>query len=309
MKSIMRTVLSRRFVGVAWMVGVIGLAARAGAVGFTYMPLDEKVVAHLPKEAKAAYDKALDALDHIQYNAAMDQMQEATKAAPDSVELRFLTVKLARYQAQMSTGVEAARYLDVAIEQAKGVLAAKDVTAREKGRAENELSKLDIQRKTVEERDEARRTFGLQIAKQYAKEVYPKNSGSAEIKAFQEAVKSLTEKGAGKGTAPKVPVVPPPGTPASGDKGAAPAATGAAPPAQPGKEGPKPADGATAATAGGKPETKPEAKPEGKPEAKPEAKKESQPALEIPPPPQAPAEPAKKPETKPSDIPAGNPFK
>ncbi len=205
---------------------------------FELRPLDPNTERRLPEPAREAYRRSLAAVDRINYDDAMDAMNDAVKAAPESYELRFLAIKLAKYKGQMTTGVEATRYLEMAHEHAQAVLAMENLPSRQRQRAQFEADSTDKQRKTVEERDEARRKYGAQIVRAYAKEAYPQKSSSKEIKAFQDAIKSLTSgnasaratsaaaKALSAATAEKAGAAP-----AAATEGAAPAAEGAAAPA------------------------------------------------------------------------------
>lgn len=170
--------------------------ARSGwSLGFEYTSLDERTFNRLPEEAQEAYAAFEEAADRINYGVAMEELNAAIEAAPQNMELRFLGIKLAKYHGQMHTGVDAVKFLDMALMHAKAVLEIPNLPKRQITRAQYEIERLDKQRNTVGQRDEARRTYGLQIARQYAKEVFPQSDKSTEVKAFQDAVNQLTAGG------------------------------------------------------------------------------------------------------------------
>lgn len=173
----------------------LSAASSGWSLGFEYTSLDERTFNRLPEEAQEAYVAFEEAADRINYDVAMEELNVAVEAAPQSMELRFLAIRLAKYHGQMHTGVDAVKYLDMALAHAKAVMEIPNLPKRQISRAQYEIERLDKQRNTVGQRDEARRTYGLQIARQYAKEVFPQSDKSAEVKAFQDAVNQLTAGG------------------------------------------------------------------------------------------------------------------
>lgn len=187
--------LTKRLDAVLAFAALLAIAAPSWGRIFTFSPLDEVIYDRLPEPAREAYDACLEALDRIHYDVAVEHVQEAVAAAPDSMELRFFAANLTRYRAETTFSVQSARYFDQSIEHVNAILAMPGLSQRDRGRAEYLQKYLDQQRKTIEERDAKRRTFGMEVAKAYAKEVYTGDEGSAEIKAFREAISKLTTPG------------------------------------------------------------------------------------------------------------------
>lgn len=187
-KMFHRAILFGMAAGIALATPVITQAR-----GFQFTPVQEKAVLRWSEEAQEHYSKALDSFDHINYVTAFEHLTNAIKAEPNSMELRFLAVDLARYHGQMNTGITAVRYYEIALGHAEAVLKLPNLPSRQRRRAQYDVERVTKLRDAVDERDQARRTYGLQIVRQYASEVYTKEASSKEIKAFQEAVSSLTQ--------------------------------------------------------------------------------------------------------------------
>lgn len=171
------------------------LPGLASARLFQFKPLDAVVYQRLSPEARAAYDEALEAVDHIDYEIALERLEAAVAADPDRVELRFIAASLAQHRGETTTGVESARLFESAMGHVRHILSIDTISQKDRQRAEYMERAVDTRRKTIEERDEKRRTYGMQIAKAYAKEVYSGDPGSAEIAAFKEAISKLTKPG------------------------------------------------------------------------------------------------------------------
>lgn len=154
-------------------------------------PLDTRARAALSKQGREWYEKGMKSMDFIQYEYALKEFSRATEADPNQSDLRFMVIKLAAYLGERNFDVESTQYYDQALEHAMAAEKIQNNTTRQRNRARYEIKRLTALRDRVEQRDEARRSFGLELAKDYARKHYNKKNDSKELKAFAEALEKL----------------------------------------------------------------------------------------------------------------------
>lgn len=154
-------------------------------------PLDSQARAALSKEGRGWYEKGLKSMDFIQYEFALKEFSSAIEADPNQADLRFMVIKLAAYLGERGFDVESTGYYDQALKHARAVEKMQNSTTRRRNRAKYEVKRLTGLRDRVEQRDEARRSSGMKLAKAYAKKHYSSKNDSKDIKAFSEALEKL----------------------------------------------------------------------------------------------------------------------
>ncbi len=85
-------------------VSAVLVAAAHGAV-----PLCPNDCGIMKPEAKKYYDLAMDQMDRINYNGAIEELRKAAEQDPDHVNLHFFLAALAQDRGQMTTSLEAAQ--------------------------------------------------------------------------------------------------------------------------------------------------------------------------------------------------------
>lgn len=144
-------------------------------------PLPSVQLVKLNKDARTKYDQALAALDKINYERAVEYMQQSVQAQPEDVYLRFQLVQLAQYMGdtrpvpddKMAGKQPSAQdYYDIAIESLQAMSTSSMLNVREKQRAMDALETVTALRQSVGERETKRHLAGEEIAKSYAKETY-----------------------------------------------------------------------------------------------------------------------------------------
>ncbi|KPL06941.1 hypothetical protein AMJ85_10035 [candidate division BRC1 bacterium SM23_51] len=126
----------------------------------------------LNRPARQAYDKAVTALDHIDAVGAIALFDQASELAPDTVELHFLTARLAHLRARMIFGNEAAEYYDTAEKALERIARQKSLSPLVRQRYDTQLKTISDEKKKLEVRDAKRKAIGDAFCKLYAKETY-----------------------------------------------------------------------------------------------------------------------------------------
>ncbi|GEM_PF-6398207 len=167
-----------------------------GAPRLTITPLKPDQAAALPAEARQAYEEGMFLLDRVAYDLALREFIRAANAAPDNVPLHFIVIKLAGYRALVAYGSEAAEHYATALQHCRVLLARPGLSVDERREIEFHLDRLNQGRQTLPQRDEARMTYGLRMAKDYARQLYGTPAeGSGEINRFQDAIRALGQRG------------------------------------------------------------------------------------------------------------------
>lgn len=164
-------------------------------------PLPAYRVERLNKDAREKYDLAMKAVDKINYQRGVDLFQQAVKAQPDDVYLRFSLVQLAQYMGDShtgrdpnNTGQEGIKFYDIAIENLQAMMVSTALNPREKARTQTALDTVVGLRQTIGEREEKRAQTGLEIVKQYSKESFKQmEKRERERKAKQEEVQDYVK--------------------------------------------------------------------------------------------------------------------
>jgi len=157
-------------------MGAIALLL-AASVALAQSPLDVRLLTpreyqRLSKKARKAYDEGVKALDHIDPITAIAKLDEASKLAPEAVNLHFLTARLALIRARMSYQDEASKYYKIAEQALERVGKIKKISPLIKHRYETQLKVVQDEMKKVEVRDAKRKAIGIAFCKIYAKERY-----------------------------------------------------------------------------------------------------------------------------------------
>ena len=200
----------RRVFGSQWvrwasvlLVGVAGLAtgpASAPAQSTRdVMLLRPREARQLNQQAREDYDKAVDALDHVKPILAINHFNQASKLAPEAIELHFLTARLAHLRARMVFGSDEGRtrdlaedYYDVAEQALQRVGQIPDLAPLTQRRYETQLKMVQEEKKALKLRDQQRKTVGETFRKSYGKERY--GDEEEEEKKKEEAKKQQAQR-------------------------------------------------------------------------------------------------------------------
>lgn len=151
------------FRGILILVIGVALAPSAWAVytGTGDALLTEKDLAKLPEAARAPYEQAVKAYDHIDRDAGVQYLVQAAKAAPDFVPLQFVLAERARERARFYYGVKALEYYDKAEEAIQRVLKQPLLSLEEKRQAQELLSSVRTERDLVPSKDKKMEELGF----------------------------------------------------------------------------------------------------------------------------------------------------
>jgi hypothetical protein len=166
----------------AVMLAVFG-AMPARATILHFKPLAAQKADRLPREAKKEYELALAALDKINYDLGFEHLTKAVELDPANVWLRDSLVSLALYLGDTRGAADSIKYYDLATINLREIASSPRLNRREQQRAKDALEMITGLRQSVSERDEKRKQYGLEIAKQYARIVYKGEKDTEESKA------------------------------------------------------------------------------------------------------------------------------
>lgn len=154
--------------------------------------LDKRKVSRLSPEGREAYERVVDLFDHINYEAALNVLEtEAIAADPKDIDLLFMAVNTASYLGQRTFAPESNRFFEIGLRHARELTELTVQGSRTRLQADQMLSDMTDKVAKVDQRDEARRTYGLQIAKQFAREVYSKSGNADAVSAAKKSLKGL----------------------------------------------------------------------------------------------------------------------
>lgn len=167
--------------------------------------LDERKVKRLSPEGRKAYEKVVDLFDHINYEGALEVLEtEAIPADPKDIDLLFMAVNAASYLGQRTFAPESNRFFEIGLRHARELTELTVQGSRTRLRADQMLSDMTDKVAKVDQRDEARRTYGMQLAKEYAREVYSRGGDADAVSAAKKSARGLassSQSGAAAATA------------------------------------------------------------------------------------------------------------
>lgn len=165
MRSLIVTLLVFGLLGVAQVEAQVSRASAGSDQGFRVMLAPDQVET-LNQVARGHYEEALRMADHVQYEAAVDEVAQAAAAAPDHVELQFLLAKMARGHAEITYGEESLRYYDLAATALRRLLSNPALGPEERIRVSRESDRVTEGRETLRVRDDARMKSGFDLVMQ-----------------------------------------------------------------------------------------------------------------------------------------------
>lgn len=139
---------------------------------FKAKPISEESYARLNDEARSEYDRAYSLADHILYDQALKAAERAVELQPSSVELRFFTMRLASFLAEVNLEANAVSYLERAANQARAILDMEGIPPTLRDRVRDEYVKFTDRAENIYRRDELRKSWGAEIAREYVRTVY-----------------------------------------------------------------------------------------------------------------------------------------
>jgi len=169
---------------------LIGLAAWLAVTTPTWgqstvdiQPLTQREQQRLNPQARAVYDDAMKALDHVDPVTAITKLDQASQLDPESVEMGFLTARAAYLRGRTVFHDDAGKYYDIAEKALSRIAQHKDLSPLVKHRLDMQLKMVGDERKKLEVRDSRRKAVGDAFRKIYAQEAYAENQvGKAEAK-------------------------------------------------------------------------------------------------------------------------------
>lgn len=147
-------------------------AATAEARLFNVKPISEESYERLNDEARSEYDRAYYLADHILYEQALNAAERAVELQPSSVELRFFVIRLASFLAEVNLEANAVTFLERAAIQCEAILEMEGIPPSLRDRVRDELTKFTERGENIYRRDELRKSWGAEIAKDYVRTVY-----------------------------------------------------------------------------------------------------------------------------------------
>lgn len=133
-------------------------------------PLPDRKLSRLDKEARKAYDEAMQAYDKINYPAMLESLSEAIDAEPDNIYLREMAVKVARHLGNITREKKAQDYYDVAIDNLEEILDSDSINSTQRKKVDTLRAYMVDMRNAVYDRDEMRKRHGMVFAEQVDKD-------------------------------------------------------------------------------------------------------------------------------------------
>jgi len=155
-----------------WVAALMTLSTTAEARLFKVKPISEESYTRLNDEARSEYDRAYQLADHILYDQALNAAERAVELQPSSVELRFFALRLASHLAELNLESNAVSYLERAANQARAILDMEGIPPTLRDRVRDEYVKFTDRAENIYRRDELRKSWGAEIAKEYVRTVY-----------------------------------------------------------------------------------------------------------------------------------------
>jgi len=123
--------------------------------------LSEENAASLSQDAKALYERAVKAYDHVDRDSGVQYLDMAAKVATDSVPLQFVLAARARDRARFYYGVRSLEYYDISEAAVQRVLQQTTLSLEEKRRAEQMLESIRTERELVPSKDKKKEEVGF----------------------------------------------------------------------------------------------------------------------------------------------------
>jgi hypothetical protein len=167
-------------------------------------PIPMQRLDKLSQAARDEYQAGMTEIDRINYKGALEHFMKAVEAEPDDVYLRNIVVQMGQYMGASRAGAESIRYYDIAAQNLKEMVDSPKLNLREKERAQKALETIVSLRQTVGERDEKRQQAGMEIAREYAAQVYKdtedKNLRDVDRQKKLERIQALYQQTLGGGS-------------------------------------------------------------------------------------------------------------
>mgnify|MGYP001114177516 CR=1 FL=1 len=135
-------------------------------------PLTARERLRLKRQARESYDKALGALDHVDVPSAIQMLDQAAQLDPESIELQFLTARLAYLRGRVLYRDESPKYYGIAEKALQRLAQRKDLPTLTRDRLKREMNMVAEEKKNLEVRDTRRLAVGEAFRKLYASERY-----------------------------------------------------------------------------------------------------------------------------------------
>jgi hypothetical protein len=155
-----------------WVAALMTLSTTAEARLFKVKPISEESYSRLNEEARSEYDRAYQLADHILYDQALNAAERAVELQPSSVELRFFVLRLASFLAEVNLESNAVSYLERAANQCQAILEMEGIPPTLRDRVREEYTKFTDRAENIYRRDELRKSWGAEIAKEHVRTVY-----------------------------------------------------------------------------------------------------------------------------------------
>ena len=137
--------------------------------------MSEAGVRELNDSARKLYQKGIKRLDRVNYEAALDCFLQAQDAAPEAVQIRFLTARLAAAEASKRAASEAIQLFEKARASYQSVLDLKEKGAQvrrpDARRAQDGLTSMSASIANQDTKDQERARIGKDILDQYTMEI------------------------------------------------------------------------------------------------------------------------------------------
>lgn len=125
--------------------------------------LPEKVLKKLSPEAVEAYESAIHALDHIDYEGAIEYFEKATLLNPESIDLQFVLAKICVRRGRLKYGAEATGLYRNAISAYNEIIRNPRAGKQQIVRARNQKRLAEEAKDKIAELDQRRMTLGRLI--------------------------------------------------------------------------------------------------------------------------------------------------
>lgn len=178
--------------GVALLAFVLP-AVPAWARDFKVKAISPESYERLSPEAKVEYEQAYQLADRILYRPALDAAERAIELQPTSVELRYFAIRLANYLADVNLQADAVTYLERAALQCQAILEMEGIPPTLRDRVRADLTKFAERAENVYRRDELRKTWGAEIAKDYVRSAYRKEFEEEREERMESTLQALRD--------------------------------------------------------------------------------------------------------------------
>lgn len=176
--------------GTALLATVVSVAP-VWARDFKVKSISPESYERLSPEARAEYERAYDLADHILYKPALDAAERAVELQPTSVELRYFAIRLANYLADVNLQADAITYLERAALQCQAILEMEGIPPTLRDRVRADLTKFEERAENVYRRDELRKTWGAEVAKDFVRSAYRKEFEEEREERMQATLEAL----------------------------------------------------------------------------------------------------------------------